>query len=112
VDADQLTQPCRAASSGSQRLQEIPYAKITKAITGRAPSQALIRITPSSLSPPRSTMAEIDHDTEVMKIGQDEVIERASGDDVKSLVADRHDTPMQVGAVLLLDVVTISMPCG
>jgi hypothetical protein len=42
-------------------------------------------------------MAEIDHDTEVMKIGRDEVIERASGDDVKSLVADRHDTQCRSG---------------
>jgi hypothetical protein len=49
-------------------------------------------------------MAEVDHDTEVMKIGRDEVIERASGDDAMSLVADRHDPPMQIGAVLLLDV--------
>ena len=31
-------------------------------------------------------------------------IDRASGDDVMSLVSDRHDPPMQVGAVLLLDV--------
>ena len=31
-------------------------------------------------------------------------IDRASADDVMSLVSDRHDPPMQVGAVLLLDV--------
>lgn len=31
------------------------------------------------------------------------MIERASEDDVMALVSDRHDPPMQVGAVLLLD---------
>ena len=39
-----------------------------------------------------------------MNVAHDEVIERASADDVMSLVADRHDPPMQVGAVLMLDV--------
>ena len=50
-------------------------------------------------------MAVVDHDTEVVKPGVRQVaIDRASGDDVMSLVSDRHDPPMQVGAVLLLDV--------
>jgi diacylglycerol O-acyltransferase / wax synthase len=41
----------------------------------------------------------------VVKPGELQVaIDRVSGDDVMSLVSDRHDPPMQVGAVLLLDV--------
>ena len=39
-----------------------------------------------------------------MNLGRDQSIERASGDDVMSLVSDRHDPPMQAGAALLLDV--------
>ena len=31
------------------------------------------------------------------------LIDRASADDVMSLVSDRHDPPIQVGVVLLLD---------
>ena len=50
-------------------------------------------------------MAVVHHDTEVVKPGVRQVpIDRASGDDVMSLVSDRHDPPMQVGAVLQLDV--------
>jgi WS/DGAT/MGAT family acyltransferase len=50
-------------------------------------------------------MTVVDHDTEVVKPGGGRLrIDRASGDDVMSLVSDRHDPPMQVGAVLLLDV--------
>jgi hypothetical protein len=41
-------------------------------------------------------MAEVDHHTEVMKIGRDVVIERVSGDDAMSLVAERLDPPMLV----------------
>jgi diacylglycerol O-acyltransferase len=33
-----------------------------------------------------------------------QVIDRASADDVMSLVSDRHDPPLQVGAILLFDV--------
>ena len=39
-----------------------------------------------------------------MRVGQDQMIERASADDIMSLVSDRVDPPMQVGAALLLDV--------
>ena len=50
-------------------------------------------------------MAAVNHDTEMVKPGAPQVpIDRASGDDVMSLVSDRHDPPMQVGAVLQLDV--------
>ena len=50
-------------------------------------------------------MAVVDHETAVVKPRARPVaIDRASGDDVMSLVSDRHDPPMQVGAVLLLDV--------
>ena len=50
-------------------------------------------------------MAVVHHDTEMVKPGVRQVpIDRASGDDVMSLVSDRHDPPMQVGAVLQLDV--------
>ena len=49
-------------------------------------------------------MAVVDHETAVVKPEERQVaIDRASGDDVMSLVSDRHDPPMQVGAVLLLD---------
>jgi hypothetical protein len=50
-------------------------------------------------------MAEVDHHAEVVKHRVRQVsIERASTDDLMSLASDRHDPPMQVGAVLLLDV--------
>ena len=50
-------------------------------------------------------MAAVSHNTEVVKPGAPQgPIDRVSGDDVMSLVSDRHDPPMQVGAILLLDV--------